>query len=290
MTIPVHEAEFAGHLRIDGGKRKPITVAGSLSDDTATLALSNGDKITAGAWPLTEAAIWMQGVIRGRWQTSYGASGTKLVILADDTVTRITSDDFSRVLELPTEPLQDALQAAQSRHETTPMLPPFARPGEDPADSDVGMTELVAQLWALGAITTDCCEDFGGRATVTFEDAASAEMFIDTVLRAHRPAALVDVEPESLYNRIVMLGEEPDDRQAFRKRRMWRLEAGVREYGVVGDDDQLHPDAELIVAVTVNFPVADLEAANAAVRAANQKRGVDVTAATYSAPPPFAPA
>lgn len=152
------------------------------------------------------------------------------------------------------------------------MRPPF---DDAPVEIDRGLAELIAELWTLGAITSNCCENLSGRATITFEDAPSAELFLEAVISETRPAWPDQVEVESLYNRIAAFtDDEPDDWQAFRKRRMWTLKAQAHEFGCLRHGpDHFASGAEVLIAVTVNFPVADVPVALEAVRAANERRG-----------------
>lgn len=266
------DAILHGELRPPNGDRIPTSVNLRVRGETLVFDLGSGDRIEAGNWAFTSAAIWLRGAIDGLWDPPSLGSIDGLVLWGDLSWTAIAPGDFSRALWLSTEALQDCLFLLREPHETTSMQSPFE---DTPVDIDQGLVELIAELWALGAVTSGCCENLGGRATITFEDASSAERFLEAVISETRPVRPEQVEMESIYNRVAgFTDDEPDDWQAFRKRRMWTLEAQVHEFGCLRNGpDRFAPGAEALIAITVNFPVADVSVALESVRAVNHRHG-----------------
>jgi hypothetical protein len=270
---------LTGLLRTPSTEAEDVAVTLRWTENELMLELSCGDVITAGRERLTSAAIWMRGAVTGTWAVPGEEAISTLAVVADDDVTRIASGDFTRVLEMATEPFQDGLVAAQIRHDTVRMLPPW---DDEAVDVDQGLAELIAQLWALGCLTNGCCENQDGIVYIAFDDTDSAERFLTTVALHHRPALPADVDDESLYARISGFSDtEPDDWQEFRKRRMWRLNAMVQEWGNLADGPDVFTEGEFVIGITVFFPRSDLGAALEAVRAANHKSGNEVTVDTF---------
>ena len=276
-------ALLSGRLRGFDQTDEQVDVEACFSPDTAHLRLSSGDEIRTRHGSFAQAAVWLTGVVQGEWHTARGEVIDRLAISADEDVTRIACGDFSRTLVVETEPLQEALIAAQPRHATVRMMPPFYGAEEEPADIDLGLAELIAQLWGLGAITSGACENQDGLAYIAFEDAGSAERFLEAVANYARPERPDQVDDESLYNRVSLFSDtEPDDWQTYRKRRQWRLKAMVQEFGMLRDGpDQFAEGSEFVIGITVLFPTTDIDVALKAVRATNAAARREVSVDTY---------
>lgn len=86
------------------------------------------------------------------------------------------------------------------------------------AEIDTEIAPLIRELWRHRISTVTSCQNVRGRVLVEFADPDAALLFLEIV-------APYDESAESIYNRIV-IREEPDDWQRFRRDRVWRLEAG----------------------------------------------------------------
>jgi hypothetical protein len=115
------------------------------------------------------------------------------------------------------------------------------------ADVDEQIAPLLLELWRANLWTIASCQDLGGRVSIEFEDGRTAETFLNLV--AGERSSNVD----SIYNRIIV-DEEPDDWEYFRRHRIWEYGAGRPiDYAETGP-----PDFEFW-GVAVRFPRGDLD-------------------------------
>ncbi len=115
------------------------------------------------------------------------------------------------------------------------------------ADVDEQIAPLVLELWRANLLTIASCQDLGGRVSIEFEDGRTAETFLNLV------AGERSSDVDSIYNRIIV-EEEPDDWEYFRRHRIWEYEAGRPiDYAEAGP-----PDFEFW-GVAVRFPHGDLD-------------------------------
>lgn len=280
----MHTARLEGRLRRQNGSVDEVLVLAEWSDAAVRLRTSCGDVIEAPAGAFSSAAIWLRGTMSGTWRRPSGAVIPRLAILADDTVTRVSDGVFARSLSIDTDALQSELLAAQISHPFALMRGPWFGKGDEPVEVDLGVAELIAQLWALGCVTTGACQNQRGLAYIAFEDADSAERFLKVVALHHRPDRPDAADHEGIYERISdVMDSEPDDWQAYRKSRRWRLKAQAREYGAFteGDDRYAH-ETDFIVMITVIFPPEDIAAAEIALRSVNAAAGRVVDAGTFA--------
>lgn len=115
------------------------------------------------------------------------------------------------------------------------------------AEIDEEIAPLVLELWRAYLWTVSSCQDVRGRVHIDFEDSATAEAFVNVVVGERSG------DVESLYNRIV-LDDEPDDWEHFRRRRVWEFGGGRPiDYADTGQPDLA------FWCVAVMFPRDDLE-------------------------------
>jgi len=122
------------------------------------------------------------------------------------------------------------------------------------ADVDEEIAPLLLELWRANLWTIASCQDLGGRVSIEFEDGRTAETFLNLVSDGRSS------DVDSIYNRIVV-EEEPDDWEYFRRHRIWEYGAGRPiDYAETGP-----PDFEFW-GVAVRFPRSDLDEALRRVR------------------------
>lgn len=264
MTDDGHATTRAEHVH--DGEHTPVTLRLHRTHDRLELRWADDAYITTPRQSQFDVTVvTLRGAVDGTWTEGATTIGDSIIIAADEHTTRLAPLDLSRHLAIPTEPLHDALVASSVQHATVPLDPPLFVPGDEPVPIDVGIADLIQDLWTLDCETNNCCENQDGSVVIGFLDGYSAEYFTTIVAAALRPTdPNAPTDLEGLYNRIV-INDEPEDWRAFRENRAWQFTSGwPHDYR----------QSWLAIPVSIRFPRTDLPTVKAAIH----------TAATSAAP------
>jgi hypothetical protein len=125
--------------------------------------------------------------------------------------------------------------------------------GDQRAEIDVDIADLVLNLWKLGLRTSNSCQDSvpKGFVWISFCSSDDAEQFLNLV-------AEYDEEPGSVYDRMTRAGGDTTDLD-------WRFDTDLTDFGVdmeYPDDDTFEPkftgEHDMRFSTSVRFPRSDL--------------------------------
>ncbi len=174
----------------------------------------------------------------------------------------LVSGDVRRI------PALDAEEAEPPIHPTVDVV----LDGEQtPIDTE--LAPLIEAVRDAGLRTVSCCQaGLGGKTIIDFDAVEDAAVFLAIA------ATDFSLEVESLWNRM-FVEDEPDDWEAFRRERMWRVHAGMHDYSVVYEDpdaDDKHlvrsGPASIDFMIGVEFPPSDIPALTRLVRTYNAEK------------------
>lgn len=185
------------------------------------------------------------------WRVRDNAWANGLGTTAGAAVAALVSGDVQVVPRLHPEDVEP-------RHHTTIDV---VLDGE-PTAIDSELAPLIEAIRDAGLVTISSCQSgLGGKSIIDFDSVEDAAVFLAIA------ATDFSLDLESLWNRM-FVEDEPDDWEAFRRDRMWKVHAGMHDYSLVFED----PDAEnkrlvrlgggasIDFGIGVEFPPTDIPA------------------------------